>query len=101
VKFGDGWHAVGANAERLTVGIESLRKLALAAGRPWESIRLSTTMSVPAVREAALKRINTAAELGFEQIVVNFPAESMDELRRAIGGFAEEIMTEVSECADV
>jgi len=101
VKFGDGWHAVGANAERLTVGIESLRKLALAAGRPWESIRLSTTMSVPAVREAALKRINTAAELGFEQIVVNFPAESMDELRRAIGGFAEEIMTEVSEGADV
>jgi probable F420-dependent oxidoreductase len=99
VKFGYGWHAVGASAERLKAGIETIRKLALAAGRPCEAIRLSTTMSVPDARAAALARIATAAELGFEQIVVNFPTESVDELRRAITGFAE-IMTRSPEGAD-
>lgn len=101
VKFGYGWHAVGAKTERLKAGIETIRKLADAAGRSWETIRFSTTMSVPAERASALARIKTAAELGFEQIVVNFQTESILELRRAIAGFAQEIMTQVSESADV
>jgi len=71
-ELGDGWHCVGASADRLRAGRAAAAAAAVAAGRDPDRLTLSTTCSIALDADAAVERLGHLADAGCDQVVLNF-----------------------------
>jgi probable F420-dependent oxidoreductase len=91
-EYGDGWHAVGSRLELLTDGRRRLSELALAAGRRPEHLNFSTSAGLPSDPGRALERLRALQEIGLDDLVLNLPAGSVDEMLSRLDGLAADLL---------
>ncbi|MQF68921.1 LLM class F420-dependent oxidoreductase [SAR202 cluster bacterium AD-804-J14_MRT_500m] len=112
-KFGDGWLPIGQKPPAIlepaefSVKIDQLRKLTLQAGREEKQVALcfSTTVRFTAGGSSRQKMQGTPGEiasdlrpykdLGVENFVVGFEAETVNALEDAIGRFKEDVIPSI------
>jgi probable F420-dependent oxidoreductase len=91
-KYGDGWHAVGGNPERIAAGRDEIEKLARGFGRDPSGISLSTATGLKSDPEQMLQRIRGLAVIGVTHIVMSAFSQAADDLCQLIEGFATEVL---------
>lgn len=89
--LGDGWHAIGADADVLAAGHAQARRAAVEAGRDPATIGLSTSVGLPSDSQKAGDRLIGLAEAGVGHAVVNVH----DQTRAGLEGAIERVATEV------
>jgi probable F420-dependent oxidoreductase len=99
-EFGDGWHAVGSRPEMLAAGRKRLAELALAAGRRAERLNFSTSAGLPADPARALERLSVLQEIGLDDVVLNLPAASLDEMRLHLDRLATDLLPALAASGD-
>lgn len=91
---GNGWHAVGADLDVLATGRTTIEALATAVGRPQGSVELSTSVGLSSNPERALTRLQSLAEVGVAQVVLNFAGDASQVVER-IQWLATEVLPSV------
>ncbi len=95
--IGDGWHAVGADADALGEGFAEVQRLATEAGRDPESIALSTSAGLPPSPDDAVRRLAQLADTGVRHVVLNVGSGGISETCAAIDVLAERVLPALSE----
>jgi hypothetical protein len=99
-EYGDGWHAVGSRLELLSEGRRRVSELALAGGRRPEQLNFSTSAGLPADPGRALERLSVLQEIGLDDVVLNLPAASLDEMRLHLDRLATDLLPALAASGD-
>ena len=96
VKLGDGWHASSKTPEQIRAALPQLRAAADEAGRPFETIELSTRVSLKdgSIKDARQSIVDQLAEfkaLGLTHILLDFRRDSLPEMLEILEFVASEI----------
>jgi probable F420-dependent oxidoreductase len=92
VRLGDGWHAVGADPDKIRQGREAIARLCEDAGRDPASILVSTSTGFGRDSGRALSRLEALGEAGVELAVLNIGENTAAAAVAAIGRIATEVM---------
>lgn len=96
---GNGWHAVGADLDTLREARTQLDEFARAADRDPGEIIMSTSAGVSRDAGRAVVRLQDLAEVGLEQVVLNFEGEAADIIER-IEWLAAEVLPALDSSSD-
>jgi probable F420-dependent oxidoreductase len=96
VTLGDGWHGTSKTPEQVREALERLRAAADAAGRPFDTIELSTRVRltqepVEAWRHGIVDRLCAYKALGLSHIVLDFRRDTLAEMLEALDLVAREV----------
>lgn len=78
VRLGVGWHGVGGSRSALADARQRLGELAAGLDRP--PVPMSSSIGLPLDVDGAVSRLTALRTDGVNQVVVNFPTDSVDEL---------------------
>jgi probable F420-dependent oxidoreductase len=101
VALGDGWHASAQSPEQMRAHLEQLRKVADAAGRPFEGLTLSLRLKLSAAevqgsRQAIIDQYCAYKALGLSHLVVDFRRDDLSEMLDTLAVLATEIRPAVN-----
>jgi alkanesulfonate monooxygenase SsuD/methylene tetrahydromethanopterin reductase-like flavin-dependent oxidoreductase (luciferase family) len=96
VKLGDGWHASSKTPKQIREALPQLRAVAEAAGRPFESIEVSTRVSlrnltVSNSRQQIVDQLAEFKALGLSHLLLDFRSDSLPEMLEILDFVASEI----------
>jgi alkanesulfonate monooxygenase SsuD/methylene tetrahydromethanopterin reductase-like flavin-dependent oxidoreductase (luciferase family) len=96
VAFGDGWHASSLSPEQMRGHLEALRKVADAAGRPFDQLKLSLRLKlsvddVQGSHQAIIDQYCAYKALGLSHLALDFRRENLAEMLDTLALLADEI----------
>ena len=93
--YGDGWHALGSNIEKLSRGKASFIGYAQTGSRRSEDLSFSTSAGLPPEPERAIQRLLALQAIGIDHVVLNLQAETPREVQIQLDWLATRVLPEL------